>query len=110
MVDSNVLTPINDNDLTATAVTDQDSIMCYHLPASIMKDGKEVHGGPDINARDAKFCHAIYPPPFTGYRTVADLNFEEVTRRISWTCASVSIMQSTSQLVAWLIDHGSMAE
>jgi hypothetical protein len=59
-VDQQVLTPLNQASIFGTAA-DQSSIMCYQLPASIMKDGKPILGGLDINATDCTFSRAIYP-------------------------------------------------
>ncbi|OYW75464.1 MAG: hypothetical protein B7Z37_13135 [Verrucomicrobia bacterium 12-59-8] len=58
-----VLTPIANSALTATAHADIDSIMCYWLPASIMADGIAVNGGLDIDPQDAQFAASIYPKP-----------------------------------------------
>lgn len=58
-----VLTPFDNSALIATAATDQTSIMCYDLPAAIMKDGIAVHGGTDINNLDATFAGQLYPGP-----------------------------------------------
>jgi hypothetical protein len=57
----NVLTAIPDSALNATSTTDLHSIMCYWLPAEIMKDGKEVPGGLDVDALDAMFASTVYP-------------------------------------------------
>jgi len=56
-----VLTPLDDSALIATAHADPNSIMCYWLPASIMKDGVAVTGGTDINSIDAQFAAQVYP-------------------------------------------------
>ena len=56
-----VLTPLSDSALIATAHADINSIMCYWLPASIMKDGIAVAGGTNIDAQDAEFAALIYP-------------------------------------------------
>jgi Hemopexin/Astacin (Peptidase family M12A) len=56
-----VLTPLDPGTLIATPQADVNSIMCYWLPASIMKDGVAVPGGNDINAQDATFAAQIYP-------------------------------------------------
>ncbi len=60
-----VLTPLENSALIATAQADMNSIMCYWLPASIMKDGIVVVGGKDIDAQDARFAATVYPlaPP-----------------------------------------------
>lgn len=56
-----VLTPLDNSALIATAQADMNSIMCYWLPASIMKDGIAVAGGKDIDAQDAQFAAKVYP-------------------------------------------------
>lgn len=56
-----VLTPLDNSALIATAQADPSSIMCYWLPASIMKDGVAVTGGTDIDAQDAQFAGSVYP-------------------------------------------------
>ncbi len=58
-----VLTPMNESALLASAQTDALSIMCYALPGSIMKDGVAVPGGPDIDAQDAVMASKLYPKP-----------------------------------------------
>lgn len=56
-----VLTPIPGSALTATAQADEHSIMCYGLPGQIMKDGKPVPGGTNIDTLDRKFAASVYP-------------------------------------------------
>lgn len=56
-----VLTPIPNSALNATESADPNSIMCYQLPASIMKNGVAVSGGADIDVQDANFASRIYP-------------------------------------------------
>jgi hypothetical protein len=60
-VTAQVLTPLNNSALTATQDADVNSIMCYSLPAQIMKDGVAVPGGTDIDATDAQFAASVYP-------------------------------------------------
>lgn len=60
-VEEQVLTPLSRKSIMGTTETDPVSIMCYHLPAEIMKDGKEVLGGKDINPRDHAFAATLYP-------------------------------------------------
>ncbi len=60
-VDEQVLTPLATKSLMGTKESDPHSIMCYQLPASIMKDGKAVTGGRDINPNDFAFAARIYP-------------------------------------------------
>jgi hypothetical protein len=61
MVDQQVLTPLDQNSIFATAA-DQTSIMCYQLPGLITKDGLPIVGGLDINSTDRNFARRIYPP------------------------------------------------
>jgi hypothetical protein len=63
MTTEQVLTPFEDSALTASALTDVNSIMCYALPGSIMKDGVAVPGGTDIDSQDATFAAGVYPRP-----------------------------------------------
>src|SRR5450432_2995087 len=56
-----VLTPLDNSALIATAQADMNSIMCYWLPASIMRDGVAVDGGTDIDDQDAQFAGSVYP-------------------------------------------------
>jgi Astacin (Peptidase family M12A) len=60
-VRAQVLTPIEDSSIRGTAFADPKSIMCYQLPGIIMKDGKPVAGGLDIDASDFAFAASIYP-------------------------------------------------
>src|SRR4026207_2127201 len=60
-VEEQVLTPLVKKSLMGTKESDPLSIMCYHLPAAIMKDRKAVKGGVDINPRDFAFAASIYP-------------------------------------------------
>jgi hypothetical protein len=72
MVDAQVLTPLDDRTIMGTP-SDQTSIMCYQLPASITKDKKPIIGGTDINATDYAFAGRIYPKPGAA-APAADLN------------------------------------
>lgn len=65
-----VLTPVPDAALKETAQTDVQSIMCYSLPGSIMKDGVPVPGGLDIEALDAYFSDKLYPKKNTTTATI----------------------------------------
>lgn len=56
-----VLTPLDNSALIATAAPDPQSVMCYWLPASIMEDHISVPGGTDINATDGQFAGSVYP-------------------------------------------------
>jgi CHAT domain-containing protein len=55
-----VLTPRSTRATRGTTESDPLSIMCYHLPGKIMKDGKAVTGGADINPRDFAFAASLY--------------------------------------------------
>ena len=56
-----VLTPLFYNNHTGTTESDPLSIMCYQLPGEIMKNGKPIPGGRDINKRDFTFASSCYP-------------------------------------------------
>ena len=56
-----VLTPLDNSSLLATAQADPNSIMCYWLPASIMKNNVAVPGGSDIDGQDQAFAAVVYP-------------------------------------------------
>lgn len=60
-VQEQVLTPLEDADLQSTSFADANSIMCYQLPGSIMKTGKPVTGGVDIDRADLDFARLVYP-------------------------------------------------
>jgi hypothetical protein len=60
-VDEQVLTPLKKKSLLGTTESDPTSIMCYHIPAAVTKDGKPIAGGKDINKRDYAFAASIYP-------------------------------------------------
>lgn len=78
-VDAQVLTPLSKHSVMGTSETDPVSIMCYELPGAIMKDGKPVKGGKDINARDFEFAASIYPKKAADTR-VPDPAVSEVHR------------------------------
>lgn len=59
-IDQQVLTPLEDTQLTPGPV-DEQSIMCYQLPASITVDGNPILGGTDITENDYQFAAKIYP-------------------------------------------------
>jgi hypothetical protein len=61
-VDQQVLRSLDEGTLLGTA-TDQTSIMCYQLPATITRDGQPILGGVDINQTDFDFIGRIYPKP-----------------------------------------------
>ncbi|MGY3621924.1 CHAT domain-containing protein [Bradyrhizobium sp. USDA 10063] len=71
-VEEQVLTPLAKKSIMGTKEADPISIMCYQLPAAIMKNGKPIKGGKDINLRDHAFAASLYPkksrtatpPPF----------------------------------------------
>lgn len=70
-VDEQVLTPLADKSIMGTAESDPLSIMCYQLPGKIMKDGKPIKGGKDINPKDFAFAASLYPKPGIGGPAVA---------------------------------------
>ena len=61
MVIAQVLTPLDNSALLATQLADENSIMCYALPADIMTDGVGVPGGTDIDPSDSQFAGSVYP-------------------------------------------------
>jgi Astacin (Peptidase family M12A) len=61
MVTAQVLTPLDNSALLATQQADENSIMCYSLPAEIMTDGVAVPGGTDIDPSDSQFAASVYP-------------------------------------------------
>ena len=71
-VKEQVLTPLKNKSIMGTREADPISIMCYQLPGEIMKNGKPVKGGNNINPRDHAFAASLYPkksrratpPPF----------------------------------------------
>jgi hypothetical protein len=62
-VDAQVLTPLARRSIMGTTESDPHSIMCYHVPGEITKDGKEIPGGKDINPTDYAFAASMYPKP-----------------------------------------------
>jgi len=60
-VEFQVLTPLSQGSLIATAHADPRSIMCYQIPGSITKNGQPIIGGTDIVATDRDFIARIYP-------------------------------------------------
>ena len=60
-VEEQVLTPLAKKSIMGTKEADPISIMCYQLPAEIMKNGKPIKGGKDINPRDHAFAASLYP-------------------------------------------------
>jgi hypothetical protein len=65
-----VLTPLAARSILGTTEADPVSIMCYQLPAEIMKDGKPVTGGKDINKRDYAFAASLYPKKVPRPKTI----------------------------------------
>jgi hypothetical protein len=79
-VTAQVLTPLDNSALLATAQADPNSIMCYWLPASIMKDGIAVTGGSDIDAQDQAFAGTVYPKPKSVIKDVKDAKHEKLEK------------------------------
>jgi hypothetical protein len=61
VVRAQVLKPLMHSVFRADGPPDPESIMCYPLPAGIMKDHVAVKGGADIDETDAQFAGHIYP-------------------------------------------------
>jgi hypothetical protein len=60
----NVLTPLRDENITATADVDVHSIMCYGIPQSILKPGApRINGGQDFSQFDRDMAATVYPFP-----------------------------------------------
>lgn len=69
MTRSNVLTPIDDISIMGSTEADDDSVMCYELPAEITRNGQAIKGGPTINDLDYRTTFELYPgsiPPPSG--------------------------------------------
>jgi hypothetical protein len=56
-----VLTPIEEGSLIGSPHADPNSIMCYHIPGTITRDGLPIVGGLDIDETDFAFAALIYP-------------------------------------------------
>jgi hypothetical protein len=56
-----ILTPLEESSILGTANTDQTSIMCYQIDASLTINGQPILGGLDINELDHGFAAAVYP-------------------------------------------------
>jgi hypothetical protein len=80
MVTRQVLTPLDNSALIATAHADPTSIMCYWLPAQIMVDGVAVPGGTDIDAQDQAFAAGVYPKPKSLVKDAKDVKHEKVEK------------------------------
>lgn len=61
-VRAQVLTPIEEASVLGTPA-DQSSIMCYHIPGQLTKDGNPILGGTDIDPSDYDFIGKIYAKP-----------------------------------------------
>jgi hypothetical protein len=59
-VDELVLTSSDSRSLFGTE-PDQDSVMSFHLPGAVTRDGTPIWGGADINQTDARFAGLVYP-------------------------------------------------
>jgi hypothetical protein len=59
-VRAQVLTPIEESSLRGTA-PDPDSIMCYHVPGEITRDGEPILGGIEISELDHALVAKLYP-------------------------------------------------
>jgi len=82
---NNVLTPLSRQSMTGTTEADEESVMCYQLPGSIMRDRKPVTGGRDLTKLDKAFAAKLYPvvtappppPPPEGEQAYIKLVFEK---------------------------------
>jgi hypothetical protein len=79
-VTAQVLTPLDNSALLATATADPTSIMCYWLPGSIMKDGVAVTGGSDIDGQDQAFAATVYPKPKSVVKDTKDAKHEKIEK------------------------------
>jgi hypothetical protein len=62
---SNVLEPLELSSIMASALADEQSLMCYWLPGSIMTNGVAVRGGNDISSTDREHAVKVYPKAST---------------------------------------------
>lgn len=58
---SNVLTPLEERTLFGVPPVEEQSIMCYQLPGSIMKDGRPLLGGDRLTDTDLDYIATCYP-------------------------------------------------
>ncbi len=56
-----VLTPLEVRSIMGTEDADETSIMCYHIPGEITKNGDPILGGKDLSKDDKEFVGLIYP-------------------------------------------------
>lgn len=87
-----VLTPIEESQLLGTPGADEQSIMCYQLPASITKDGKPIPGGLDIDPSDQAFAAKVYPKKVMSAPGSEDVLYVDLVNKIvtaptGWTFA-----------------------
>ena len=87
-VQQQVLTPISEGSLMGTNHAEQDSIMCYQLPASITRDGRPIVGGTGITPSDGAFMGKVYPkaivvpPPPASSKTRVTIEIDGKTATI----------------------------
>ncbi|MFD0697961.1 hypothetical protein ACFQZT_28200 [Paenibacillus sp. GCM10027628] len=72
-----VLTPLDPNLLSETVAADPNSIMCYGLPASIMKNGIAIAGGTDIVASDMEAVSLLYPKANASRRLMHTMRYSD---------------------------------
>jgi hypothetical protein len=60
-----VLTPLEESSILATAHADPHSIMCYQIPRFITRTGNPIVGGLDIDEIDFAFAASVYPKSIT---------------------------------------------
>jgi predicted ATPase len=82
-VEEQVLTPLRTTSIMGTAETGPHSIMCYHIPAAITKDGKAIVTGKDISPNDFAFAASLYPKQSSGHRPLSAGSRSAVERTAS---------------------------
>lgn len=89
-----VLTPLDMSVLDETDKADENSIMCYWLPAEIMKTNVAVSGGKDIDNIDAEFAAKVYPKKIVADKvgntniTVAETEILDAKKDQDLNCAT----------------------
>lgn len=104
-VDQQVLTPLDQASILGTPA-DQTSIMCYHLPATIMKSNQPILGGNDINATDCAFAGRVYPrPALFGVPEAAEGSYAETTGAPETEAALESVGGYRESALDWSPDR-----
>lgn len=58
-----ILTPLELSSIFGSEDADEESIMCYQMPARLTLDGEPIAGGRDINELDYRIAAEFYPKP-----------------------------------------------